>query len=202
MLDITEGNQTELKYSSKISRQTLKAVQSKYSWEDDYSPFDNLSTAYNEMFIDSLFELARQSGDEDEVFFNKLTKPQKVMHVLSAFEGQVENGGIFQFFWNIPHFHMAVLQALDEIRAEDLKRKYNQVLEEFVPHFDMIEQLREQAAIDDFEASVDLYNQGREKLIHTKWFDTEFYDKANQKQFHQRICTYVEKNIDLIAVIE
>jgi hypothetical protein len=126
MLNIKEGNQSSLIHFVETSKEEIENLKSKYSW-DSYNPYDNLQTELSSILFDSLAGVAHFKGIDEETLFNQLTKPQKVIYALNAFEGQVDNGGIFQFFWNIPHFSLAVEQSLEEINYGELLDNFRKV---------------------------------------------------------------------------
>jgi Domain of unknown function (DUF4375) len=219
MLDITKNNQTELIYYAEIKREEIDKLKAQFDWHD-YTSYPNLQSELSEMLFDPLTTRAYKEKINEETLFNALTKPQKVIYALNAFEGQVNNGGIYQFFWNIPEFSLAVEQALEAIQFDKLLENYRKVKEEFNKKEAKLEALKHKSALSSMKYSLkqfflsiigkeekglrrtgfESFVEGCDEMKETDWFNDYFYDIG--KELHIAESNYILKNLDKIALLK
>jgi len=126
---INDSNQNELFYAPTYNKEWFDALDKKYSW-DNYNAFDNRFWEYMYQIFDTLPGIAGKTGS-DRIFFNYLTRGQKMFYSLLVFNGDVDNGGVGQFFFNRPEFSFAVLETFEELKLNRLKSDYEKCLNEF-----------------------------------------------------------------------
>jgi hypothetical protein len=109
---------------------------------------------------------------------NVLTEGQRILYLLSSLDGQVENGGVCQFFWNCPRLVFGVPDALESIGEHSLRQQYNKALEALIGGTDDWIELRKRASDDPanfwtpFQESCDLLDLG--------WFDDAYFQTYRQ----------------------
>jgi hypothetical protein len=62
--------------------------------------------------------------------WKRLSKGQKALIRISVFDAQIRNGGVEQYLWNYPHEVFEVQEALELIKAEEVARQYESVLDQ------------------------------------------------------------------------
>lgn len=76
------------------------------------------------MAEDERFFVAGSQAD----FLKHITNGQRYLYVLGSFDSQVNNGGVFQFFFNVPHLAHEVARSLQELKSANLHAVYTAVL--------------------------------------------------------------------------
>ena len=126
--NINEGNQTELIYAPDYDPHWFEKLDKKYSWER-FDVYDNRFFEYMYQLFDTLPKIAKVSS-EDELFRN-CTRGQKVFWSILAFTGDIDNGGVQQFFQNRKPFSLATLEAFRELKLEQLAIDYEMCLNDY-----------------------------------------------------------------------
>jgi hypothetical protein len=65
---------------------------------------------------------------DDPECWNRLTQGQRILYSLAALDGQVNNGGITQFFWNCPDLVFPASDALAALRYSALSVAFDKAL--------------------------------------------------------------------------
>jgi|GEM_PF-5913101 len=126
--NINSGNQTDLIYAPDYDPEWFSELSKKYSWVD-FNDYDNKFWEYMYQLFDTLPKLANTSSED--ALFAKCNRGQKVFWSVLAFTGDVDNGGVEQFFKNRPAFSVASLQAFKELNTEPLASDYEKCLNAF-----------------------------------------------------------------------
>jgi len=106
------------------------------------------------------------------------TQGQRILHVLSVFDGQVKNGGLTRFFWNYPDLIFEVPDALEPLGQTALRHAYDNAMEGLVGNKDEWIELRKKFSNDPgdawqpFEKSYD--------LLDLAWFDDAYFKTYGQ----------------------
>src|SRR5262249_29996697 len=120
---------------------------------------------------------------EDSRSTKELTRGQQLLILLGAFDSQVSNGGVTQFFLDCPGSLFEVADAIEELGAAELVGQYGKALEALVGKKDRWLELRaEWAGAKDnprwetFQQTYDLLDLG--------WFDRAYFGQwgHNEKQ--------------------
>lgn len=128
---------------------------------------------------------------EQSASWNLMTPGQRCLHVLNAFDGDVNNGGITQFFWNCLPLVFAIDEALAVIEYPELAATYQQCLEGLLGKQDQWAELRKQFQADpdsgweQFRASYD--------LLDLDWFNKLYYEQYGPKMI-SAVLDYVKTN--------
>jgi hypothetical protein len=144
--------------------------------DDEYpinSYYDKL-IAGNTEFKDIGDEYPRGYGDIRLI--PQLTKGQQLLILLGAFDGQVKNGGITQFFWNYPEYMFEVYDAIEYLGPKELLQNYDKALSSVVGNKDRWLELRQECYQQEgnprWESFVKTY-----ELLDLEWFDNAYFDK-------------------------
>ena len=144
---------------------------------------------YKNEKLKNLLETFAQRLDEPECR-NCFTHGQWLLLTLNALDGQVNNGGITQFFWNCPDLILEVPDALKAIGEVELLELYDKALGQLITQQHNWIDLRKQWCKDSdnpkwetFEASYELLNLG--------WFDTAYFNR-NGPLLLKRLANYVK----------
>jgi Domain of unknown function (DUF4375) len=221
MLDIFEGNQDELIHFVEIKQTEIDALIEKYD-RQQYQYSDNLALELWDKLISPLYKKLVVKGEfNHERFFKELTIPQKVIDVLEDFHGQVNNGGIYQFFWNREKDVLAVEQSLKEIGHEEMFLNYQKVRVEFAEKEENIEHLKAKDRLTTLIYNVkqfclkliglenkgfrrtgfEHFAAGYDLMKETGWFNEYFGEGDNEKIFYQKKAEYILKNLSKMAFI-
>ena len=91
----------------------------------------SMTTECGEYMYKLFDETLEKSGIEDYTeLWNKLNREQKMFWSFLAFNGDTDNGGVYQFIFNRPEFIVAVAETWEELELAELKEDYAEVLRE------------------------------------------------------------------------
>ena len=195
LYSISEGNQNELIHYVEVKQSWLNAVQAKYNWEH-FDEYDNRMFEY----MDELFDVMTEQKLEQESyhdFWKKLTRSQKVFWAFLSFNGDMDNGGVYQFFFNKPEHSLSVLEVWEELKVEKLKLDYHQVLEEVVGKFDKIVELRQYFSDEShrWEQRWQAFTNGYNELKSTAVIESYYYNEYFKKELYWKMSEYIEANL-------
>ena len=125
--------------------------------------------------------------------WNQLTPGQQIFYALNAFNGQVNNGGVTQFFFNCPDLIFPAYDALVALGYAELTTNYEQALERLLGQKERWAELRRQALGNPAEFW-ETYQTLHEEL-ELDWFD-EFYFKQAGAELVDRLLAYVRGHAD------
>lgn len=192
---LDDGNQEKLIYPAKVNLEWVNQTKEKYSW-GDYSRYDNMMWEYMYKLFD---EMVSESGAEtyDELWF-KLNRPQKTFWAFLAFNGDTDNGGVYQFIFNRPQFIFAVAEMWKEIGFEKLAQDYNEVLEELSAKTDKLSQFKDGFNDESkaFEERWSSFAEGYDELPSTQNIQSYYYDDEFKKVCHQKVADYIDMHMD------
>jgi hypothetical protein len=138
--------------------------------------------------IDGLYEsLIDRNKRIDHRFFEeraelqKLTRGQRLLIQLGAFDSQVKNGGITQFFWNCPESIFDVADAIEYLGVTELLANYERALEGLVGKKDRWLALREEWAKGKDNPRWETFQKTYE-LLDLGWFDKAYFDQRGYNE--------------------
>lgn len=193
---INDGNQTELVYAPAYNNEWFDGLDEKYSW-DKFSPYDNRFWEYMYQLFDTLPGIAGKTGS-DRIFFTNLTRGQKMFYSLLVFNGEVDNGGVYQFFFNRPEFSFAVLETFEELKLNKLKSDYEKCLNEFIGTKDSYS-IRKQLFNDtnkDWSKRWKSFTDGYETVQSGKIIEDYYYNDGFKKELYKTFVDYVDTHFD------
>ena len=129
-------------------------------------------------------------------FLNELTKEQRIYFSLVNFEGQVNNGGVYQFLFNNPELSIIALQSMQEVGIEKLAEDYEIVLKEYFGKFNTIQELYSKFQKDntDWNKRWNSFTEGYKELQSTEIIDDYFYKEDFVKTYQEKLIKYVKEN--------
>lgn len=193
---LDDGNQTEVIYAPKYNKEFLENLDKKYSWQN-FDEYDNRFWEYMYEYFDKLPKIAGEEMPNQD-FFNKLNRPQKVFYCMLVFNGDVDNGGVNQFFFNKPEFAFAVLETFEELKLPKLKNDYEKCLNELMGNADSYGK-RKQIFNDEnksWEKRWKAFTDGYAEIKSAEKLEDYYYDKEFKKEYYKHVVEYIDKNID------
>jgi len=201
LYSLDDGNQTKLLVSTEVSQEWIDAIKAKYDW-NEFDEYDNRMWEYMYKLFD---ETVEKSGIESyDVLWNKLTRQQKLFWAFLAFNGDADNGGIYQFVFNRPEFIIAIAEVWEELGIEKLRADYTELLHELTGKTSKIGELKS-VFNDDSESwkkRWDSFAAGYKELLTTEKMEAYYYDQEFKKGVHKKIADYIESNMDQFVTIK
>lgn len=193
---LSQGNQTQVILDPEKNEDWIELTKKNYSWEK-YDEDDNRLDEYMEHLFDVLPELGNAS-DEDEEFWEQLSRGQKMFYSYLVFEGAVDNGGIFQFFWERPEHIYAFDNVLEILNIQPLRDEYSTFVDQYETVAKELEALQmsinynnkkwEQQYNEAYDKGLELF--GEEHELGEYYIDPNF-----KKDFHKALCDYIEGHL-------
>lgn len=193
--DLEQGNQYEVVIGASQSHDWLIQIKTKYNW-DIFDEYDNRMWEY----MYELFDAVVDEGDYNDydTLWNNLNRPQKVFWSFLVFNGEVNDGGVYQFIWQRPRFIFSVLQMWQQIGMDDIADDYKAVLQGFSK-----KGLFYQQVITKFNNPIFLlYVRFRALILSFKEPDgieiieQYYYNEDFKQRCYQSVADYVEKNFE------
>lgn len=198
---INDGNQVELIVSMEITQEWLDSIKSKYDW-NEFNEYDNRMWEYMYKFFD---ETVKKSGVKDYAeLWKKLNREQKIFWAFLAFNGDTDNGGVYQFIFNRSEFLIAVAETWDELEVSELKTDYENVLYELSGKSAKISELKTvfNDESKDWNQRWKSFSDGYKELKSTAKIEDYYYKKEFKKQLYKKVVDLIENNIDKFARIK
>lgn len=199
---LNDGNQDSLIYYIDYDKKWFDMLDEKYSW-DNFDKYDNRYFEYMTVLFDELPKQEKKSiGNKG--FIGNLTRGQKMFYNTLVFGGQVDNGGVYQFFFNKPEFAYSVLETLDELNLEPLKTDYEKCLQELLGSVDKLKTRKESFndATQDWEKRYKSFSDGYKELPSAKKIEEYFYTDENKILFYKTMSDYIDNNLDQFVKTE
>ncbi len=201
LYSLNDGNQSELLISTKVSQDWLDSIKNKYDW-NNFNEYDNRMWEYMYKLFDETIE---KSGIESyDELWSKLTRQQKMFWAFLSFNGDTDNGGVYQFIFNRPEFIIATAETWEELEIEKLETDYNAVLNELTGKTLKIGELK--SVFNDESKSWNKrwnsFADGYKELKSTEKIESYYYDKEFKKMVHKKVADYIESNIDKFVIIQ
>ena len=176
----------KLKLYHTVEKSELDAITKKLSARKDSR---ELFYAYYALIIESV------CAELDVATWGKLTKAQQVVATLGQFSFQVNNGGIWQFFFNRTELAIAMAEASDTTTAFI---GYSTSLGEFIAmvnsgEFD--ELLDRVNNSESEEERWEAFKSGEAAIKSSKKFERYFFSKEGIDFGYEKINRYIEQNL-------
>lgn len=193
---INDGNQKELIYAPNYDKEWFDELNTKYSW-DNFDVYDNIFWEYMYQLFDTLPEMA-QKTENDAEFFNNLNREQKVFYSLLAFNGDTDNGGVSQFFFNRSEFAFAVLETFEELNMTKLKNDYEKCLNEFIGTSNSYTKRKEIFNDSNLEWKKrwKAFSDGYDDIPSADLLERYYYDDEFKKELYKGFVDYANSNIN------
>lgn len=196
---------TSTKYLPTVPVNWLENVLEKYKSEE-YKMFDNAYTTISKKLSDKIVDIdSYKTGEITHAqLLNMMTKEQRIFFTLITFDGQVNNGGVYQFLFNFSHLSEIALESFKIIGADQLSTDYEKVLKEFEKKFDSIQVFYNQFqdTSKKWEERWDAFNKGYTELPSAKIIEKYFYEEKFMQEYQTKIVDFVKKNKSKLMIEE
>lgn len=177
------------------------------TFEDkEYNEYDNEHYVLSERLCNQIYSDFKywEHNLSHAQFLNQLNDIQKMYFALINFEGQTNNGGVYQFLFNQPENAIIILEAMKLAELEQLARDYEIVLEQFFGKFETIEDLRNtfQSRNLDWDKRWNAFVEGYHEIPQAEVIEEYFYTDKYSKEFHAKMVQYVIKHQDELMRIQ
>lgn len=189
----------------RVSASWIDEINKKYE-SKEYDRYDNLHFAFSEKLCNQVYSEYKywEKGESHYEFLSKLHDTQKMYFAIINFEGQTNNGGVYQFLFNQPENAIVALEAMKKVKLIRLSEDYEVVLNEFFGRFETIEELRSKFQNNslDWDKKWDSFVDGYKEIPQAKVIEGYFYDKEYSKEFHSKMAQFVIDNQNELMRIE
>ena len=194
---INDGNQNEIVIAPDYNIEWFDGLDKKYLW-DNFGAYDNRFWEYMYNIFDTLPALAKGKTTSEREFFNNLTRGQKIFYSVLVFNGDTDNGGVHQFFFNRPEFCFAVLETFKELNLETLAKDYETCLNEFMGSTDSYS--KKKTIFNDpnnsWEKRFKSFSDGYGDLKTGRNIEEYFYKDEFKKQFYKTVVDYIDNHLE------
>ncbi len=146
-----------------ISRSEFEAIP-----PDEEYPIEPL---YNALIGDSP-NVTQQHFEEA---FSDLTQGQQLLMRLGAFDSNVLNGGLTQFFWNKPDAIFAVRDDIDTLGETELLQNYEWAVQSLIGSRERWIELKQEWDRGKQSPNFETFRESYE-LLKLNWFDHAYFD--------------------------
>jgi hypothetical protein len=194
---INDGNQDKIVFAPDYNKEWFDGLDKKYSW-NNFGAYDNRFWEYMYNIFDTLPALAKGKTASDRDFFNKLTRGQKIFYSVLVFNGDTDNGGVYQFFFNRPEFCFAVLETFKELELDTLSKDYENCLNEFIGSSDSYSKRKTifNDSNNSWEKRFKSFSDGYGDLKSGKKIEEYYYKDEFKKQLYKTVVDYVDNNLN------
>lgn len=199
--DINEGNQAKLIHGLKVSKAQIADIQSSYNW-DNYRWNENRITEYMDVFFDNLTKHHR-GQERSHRFWKELTRGQKVFWSYLALEGEIDNGGLFQFLHNHPEHLFSARQVMVELKQTKLLADYDIFLNEVEEKKWKIRWNIWQSnnPFSSQDKQIKAFSRGYKIMESPKKIEEYFCTDDFKKTWHMAMSGYIEEHLEQYAQI-
>lgn len=169
------------------------------TFEDkEYNKYDNEHYVLSERLCNQVYSDYKywEHNLSHAQFLNQLNDIQKMYFALINFEGQTNNGGVYQFLFNQPENAIIALEAMKMAKLEQLASDYEIVLEQFFGKFETIEDLRNtfQSGNLNWDKRWNAFVEGYREIPQAEVIEEYFYTDKYSKEFHTKMVLFVMKH--------
>lgn len=201
MYSFKDGNPRKVHFGNTVKKETLDDL--KKQFQEKKISSEDLFHRYESLAFENVEFPAKLSHDK---IWKKLTRVQKLVLSMSHFIGQVDNGGLWQFFYNQPMYAFSAYESLSEVSAWVLETRYAKVLEELQDMIGNNHYSKLVAAINNPDLSDEerwkLFQSGKEYLPSAPNFEEYFYEEKNRKSLYDRFIKYLHTNLAKLFHVE
>jgi hypothetical protein len=126
----------------------------------------------NKPLLDYLYSAQNQFDHTD--CFSKLSEGQIALYCLNSLNGEVNNGGIEQYFWNHPDRILPTQSSLEIIGPKDLFMNYQRATASLDDNIEQWIALRKQCYSDTDNPSWESFTHSY-NLLELEWFNDAYY---------------------------
>jgi hypothetical protein len=171
------------------------------------NPHD-LFWAYNNLIFENIpLPKTAKNKNLNQTFWEKLTKPQQVVRSLGVFISQVNNGGIWQFFFNNTEYIAAVGESFQQFGSmNSFSSSYDRCFNELAAILDNGEFFKihetwnnENLSHDDCWAA---FKSGETHITSHKEFEDYFYSEKGKNRLYDYANKYIFQNLGAMVALE
>ncbi len=177
-----------------VSGNFLEEIELKYS-DKEWKRYPNEYTDLMEKLYDDVYSPWRGEVSHAE-FLSEMTNEQKLYFALINFEGQTNNGGVYQFLFNMPELSIITLEAMKAANLEKLAADYEVVLQEFFGKFETIQDLKSkfQQNNKSWDKRWSSFAEGYQELESTSIIESYFFSEDYKKEFQGKVIQFIKEN--------
>lgn len=129
--------------------------------------------------------------------FSRMTAPQRALAALSRFDVQLQNGGLFQFFWNCPQWVEHVHPALLAVGVPELAKAFMKAVKQLGLGIESFVAQRQAGSVDAFLEAVEDND--------FEWFEDAYFGEFDEsadrwsglvERLYEGSVGYVQRNLD------
>ncbi|MFN3150607.1 DUF4375 domain-containing protein [Bremerella sp.] len=197
LVSLDDGNQHDRILSTKLPVESLVAIQARYLWSS-FDEDDNRLWEYRYALLDPVLKKSRLSFPR---LWARLNRPQKTFYAFLAFDGDVNNGGVWQFLFNCPQLSLAAWEAMDQIGAKKLAANYQETLAELAGQAETIADLRRHFEDQNLSTTKRwaAFVQGYDTVPSAKKIEQTYFTAKFKRPLYQSMAKYVEANLNAFA---
>lgn len=198
--------QSSNKHLPKVPVRWIEELEKKYA-NQPYNKYDDLHYALSIKLCNEAYdsaELYRQGKMSHTTLLNEMTREQRIYQTLLNFEGQVNNGGVYQFLFNYPELSIIALDAFQIIGADTLAKDYEKVLHEYFGKFNTVQDLytRFQDNAKEWDKRWNAFSEGYKELPTAAIIERYFYKEDFIKDYHAKMVAFVKQNRSQLMIEE
>ena len=198
-----DGDNSKTELLPKVSETWVQETIDKFEGKK-YNKYDNLHYSFSDKLCNDVYSNYKywEKGESHCEFLSKLNDIQKMYFALINFEGQTNNGGVYQFLFNQPENSIITLEALKHAKLSRLSKDYEIVLNQFFGKFSTINELKTkfQNGKIDWEKRRNSFVEGYEEIPHAEKIEEYFYEEEYSKEYHSKIAEFVIDNQNNLMV--
>lgn len=198
-LSIHKAPQKSLVLAPTVPANWLVEVEESFPWKDS----DEYHNRVYERYMYTLnYDLVKRSRiRREETLWAKLTRPQRVFRTFLAFDGEIHNGGMYQFSFNRPGYVVAALETLHELGATELAKDYQTALKELANRADQFVARFRQSADEALSQAQrwDVFAGGYDEFTAGKAIEEYYFKPKFSVALLKQVAEYVEENFALMA---
>lgn len=200
------SSQSSSKHLPHVPVNWIEVIEEKYT-KQSYDKYNNVHYELSKILCNEVYdrsELFKQGKISHTELLNEMTKEQRIYQTLVNFEGQVNNGGVYQFLFNYPELSIIALEAFKIMGAAKLAKDYEQVLHEYFGKFDTVQDLytKFQDNSKDWNKRWNAFAEGYKELPSAAMIEEYFYKEDFSKDYQAKIIAFVKQNRKQLMIEE
>jgi len=197
---LDDGNQHDHIFTPDCPQQWFDEINRKYDW-NQFNVFDNKFLEYAYQLNDPLLEQAVNRGIDHPEYFKLLNRGQKIFYCVLLFNGETDNGGVYQFFFNRPEFSYAVLESLKELQLDALARDYTACLDELMDTTNSYNDRKRlfNDAGNSWAQRWEAFRGGYNEMKSAAKIEAYFYQDPFKIALYRTMVEYIDKHLSLFV---
>ena len=177
-----------------VSEHWLMEIDEKFK-DKEYDEYDNRHYEFADKLCNELYSEYKywDKGESHYEFLSKLNDAQKIYFALINFEGQTNNGGVYQFLFNQPENAIVALEGMRIANLTKLAKDYEIILQQYFGEFETLQDLRKsfKSSNSNWKKRWKSFENGYKSLPHTEILEEYFYNREYKEIFHSKMAQFV-----------